>query len=293
MLKHRLLSAAGLLAFFFGSAYFMPAIGVYLILVGCMTVAILEMYSLMDQAKIPVFRFYGLVCGIGMISATYFNIGPAPTDMLAAYRWETAVLFAAVVCIFIRQFPQKYNEQPLETVACTLLGILYVPFLFNFITRLLFAWEPNDGGPISATGRNLIFYLVLVTKVTDAGAYFVGREYGKTKLFPRLSPSKTWEGLAGGVATAIVASTLYCMISGGRIGVLELSIWDALILGVLLAVVGAIGDLFESLLKRASGAKDSGSMLPGMGGILDVLDSLLFSAPVLYAYALFFMEAGA
>ena len=128
------------------------------------------------------------------------------------------------------------------------------------------------------------------------GAYFVGSLVGRHKMFPRISPGKTWEGLAGGFLAGIAASMiLYWLwrspdpsLPVAEFGRLSLTWGHALFLGAFLAAIGVIGDLVESLLKRSAGLKDSGQLFPGMGGILDVLDSLLFAAPALYFYLRWF-----
>ena len=122
----------------------------------------------------------------------------------------------------------------------------------------------------------------------DAGAYFVGCAHGRHKLIPRISPAKSWEGLGGGVAAGTLASLLYFWIFHGPLSSIRMNGWDAVVLGVLLSVIGTVGDLTESLFKRAAGVKDSGTYLLGMGGLLDVLDSVLFAAPTLYIYARLF-----
>jgi phosphatidate cytidylyltransferase len=138
----------------------------------------------------------------------------------------------------------------------------------------------------------LIIYLILVVKASDIGAYLVGSTCGRHKLFPRVSPGKTWEGLAGGLATGVLMSVLFCAwLRLGPVdphttaaGHLVIGPVDAWVLGFLLSAIGVLGDLIESLLKRSAGLKDSGNHVPGMGGVLDVLDSLLFAAPALYFY---------
>jgi phosphatidate cytidylyltransferase len=139
-------------------------------------------------------------------------------------------------------------------------------------------------------GRALVMYLIIVVKFTDIGAYFIGISIGRHKFLPRVSPAKTWEGLIGGLAVGIAASCLFYLFSDGNLGVVKITAVDAVVLGVLLPVAGTIGDLTESLLKRAAGVKDSGRILLGMGGVLDVIDSLLFAAPALYIYARLFLE---
>lgn len=269
------------------AAIYLPPLGAWVVLMVISSLAQYEFYAMMNMAGIPVFRVVGILCGGVMITATFCTIGPTAEEIARAYRWEQFVMIATLIAVFLRQFPQKYNDKPIATIGCTLLGIWYVPFLFNFFTRMVFVWDSAGGSPnhISETARLLVFYLVLVVKMTDTGAYTVGRLIGRHKLIPRISPGKTWEGFFGGIVFAVIASCIFAWVTHFRIGVITFPLIHAVILGIVLALSGIAGDLFESLLKRASGAKDSGNALPGMGGLLDVLDSLLFGAPVLYVYA--------
>jgi len=264
----------------FAAAFWLPPVGVLLVLMLICGLALWEFYGLLDASGIPHFKLVGLAGGWALIAATWFSLlkgdgVPHDSDWL--------VLFATVTVIFLRQFPQKNNPRPLVTIAGTLLGVMYVPFLLNFFTKILMQW--GDSG-----GRWMLVYLILVVKMTDIGAYFTGCTFGRHKLIPRISPAKTWEGCFGGVLAGVAASCLFLLVSRGRMGVLPMSLGDALVLGVLLAFTGIVGDLTESLFKRAAGMKDSGRIIHGMGGILDVLDSLLFAAPAMYAYVRFFME---
>jgi phosphatidate cytidylyltransferase len=291
VLKHRIISGCLIGVALVLAVNYVPLLGVWLLLVSISALAQLEFHALLDRAGIPAFRIVGLICGACLISATFFTIGPQPTEISRAYQWENSVLLASLIAVFVRQFPQKHNDKPLATIGCTLLAIWYVPYLFNFFTRLALSWDGSRAGSfVSETGRLLVLYLVVVVKCTDIGAYFAGRWFGRHKLFPRISPAKTWEGLFGGIAAAILASWLFFFFTNGRFGKVTLSAGHAIALGWLLSVVGVVGDMFESLLKRAAGAKDSGSVVPGMGGILDVLDSLLFGAPILYVYCRLFLS---
>ncbi len=238
-----------------------------------------EFYALLAAARIPHFKFVGLLGGAALILTTWCSLQGAPARLGDG---EAIVLVLLTAAVFLRQFPQKNNPQPLETVAGTLLGVLYVPFLFNFFTRLLATWGDH-------TGRLLILYLVLVVKSTDVGAYFVGCSIGRHKLIPRISPAKTWEGCVGGAAAGVLASVLFYVFGHGKIGILTVTWTDACVMGLFLAVAGTVGDLTESLFKRAAGVKDSSRLIAGMGGLLDVLDSLLFTAPALYACARWFL----
>jgi len=123
---------------------------------------------------------------------------------------------------------------------------------------------------------------VLVTKFSDTGAYAVGSLIGRHKMIPRVSPGKTWEGFGGAIFLSTVSSLLFVQIFGAHM--FGMNSMHALILGVVLSSTAVIGDLIESLFKREAGLKDSGHFFPGIGGILDLLDSLLFNAPIMYIY---------
>jgi phosphatidate cytidylyltransferase len=284
LLKYRIISGCLIGAVLVLVANYLPAFGILLLLVAISSFAQLEFYAMINHAGIPSFRILGVVCGAAYITASFFTVGGEAS--VSAYQWENFVLAGSLIAVFVRQFPQKNNPKPLETIACTLLGIWYVPYLLNFFTRLVFL--PHGETPtclrIGESGRILALYLVVVVKCGDIGAYTVGRLIGRHKLFPRISPAKTWEGLFGGIVFSVVASCWFSLAGCAGVGGIALNLTHAVLLGALLSVVGVVGDMFESLLKRAAGAKDSSAVIPGMGGILDVLDSLLFGAPVLYVY---------
>lgn len=289
VLKHRMFSGILFGGGFLLAAAFVPVAGAWVVLTALSCLAQLEFYRLMTVAGIPSYRIIGLVCGASLITATFWTLGPAASEAALAYKWENLILIGTLLAIFVRQFPQKHNDKPLPTIACTLLGIWYVPFMANFLTRLVVAWEASASTHISQTGRMLAVFLVVVVKSSDIGAYFVGMRFGRHKLFPRISPAKSWEGFVGGNVAAVGAGFAVAFLGDGKLGQIPLSPAHTVICSLVLAWAGVVGDLFESLLKRASGVKDSGWILPGMGGLLDVLDSLLFAAPVLYVYVSLFL----
>jgi phosphatidate cytidylyltransferase len=196
---------------------------------------------------------------------------------------QPGVILVLLLVSFIRQIHSTQTEKPLITIAGTMLGFLYVAFLFNFFTSILGSWNKTDG-------RLLLFFMLLVTKFTDIGAYSIGCAIGRHKFMPRISPAKSWEGCIGGVLTATVVGFIYYFFVRRYFVCVSMTWIDVAVLGPVLAVCGIMGDLTESLFKRAADMKDSGTSIRGMGGILDVFDSLLFAAPVLYYYAFMFMR---
>jgi phosphatidate cytidylyltransferase len=277
MLRHRLQSAAIMIALTAG-AFFLPPWGVLCVLLTFCAIGMGEYNAMLTKGNIAHFPFFGLVGGLGLVSVTFIEMyytAAAPAN-------EGGMLWLALwtMALFVRQFYVRADAKPLQRVAATIMGMLYVAFLLNFVTMLLMGWGVLEG-------RLLVLHMILTVKCSDIGAYFVGCKFGKHKLIPRISPAKTWEGCLGGVLSSVAVSVGFAVISGGDLGPVTLSIAHAIIMGILLGVIGVVGDLAESLLKRAAEIKDSGHLLKGMGGMLDVLDSLLFAAPVAYAYARF------
>jgi phosphatidate cytidylyltransferase len=190
---------------------------------------------------------------------------------------EELVLVFSLLGAFIRLVVvREANREPITTAALTLLGLLYVPYLFNFVALL--AFMPGH----TVENRYLLIYLLAVTKFSDVGAYVIGSLIGRHKMIPRISPGKTWEGFAGAMATSLVISVVMVRLLGPRMP--QISFTDSVVLGLLLPLISVVGDLAESVVKRDASIKDSGNTIPGIGGALDLIDSILFTAPVLYFY---------
>jgi phosphatidate cytidylyltransferase len=253
------------------------------------TIALLglwEFYRMLDHKKLPNFKILGLICGVVFISGSFLYY--SKVGLARSYDFELAVILFFLLVVFARQmFEATRDTRPLETMAYTIFGFLYVVWLFNFVTKLVYLF-PHHGDHF--TGQYYVLYCIVVTKFSDMGAYVVGSLCGKHLLIPHISPKKTWEGFFGAIGFAVLGSygTLY--LSGNRLP--ALTPLHAGILGVLLGFAAIIGDLAESIIKRSTDTKDSGTMLPGIGGVLDLIDSLLFTAPLLFFYSRLILGVG-
>jgi phosphatidate cytidylyltransferase len=188
--------------------------------------------------------------------------------------FETSFLILFVLGLCLRQFFSRSNTAGILAISTTLFGLMYVPWLLNFIQKINFF--PG------VDGHYYLLYFIVITKLGDSGAYVVGSLIGRHKMIPRISPGKTWEGFGGAVLGSVLASLLFVHFLGRHLAGMNLA--HALILGVILSVSAVVGDLIESIFKREAGVKDSGKFFPGIGGILDLLDCLLFNAPIMYLY---------
>jgi phosphatidate cytidylyltransferase len=277
----RLASAIGLWIVFLGTLISGQPI-CYFALIGCVGMAGLwEFYGMLDHKPVPNFKIFGMICA-GIFFALSFFFLSTRNGSAHSNNFEMAVLLIFLLGVFGRQLFTRARENipPLETMAYTVFGLLYVPWLFNFITKIIWLVPRDaDGG---LTGQYYVLYLIAVAKFSDMGAYLTGSVIGRHKMVPHISPSKTWEGFAGALGFSLLASYGLCALMPVKLGLL--GFWSATILGLTLSVAAVIGDLAESILKRSTGVKDSGRMLPGIGGVLDLIDSLLFTAPLLFFY---------
>ncbi len=288
MLRQRIVSGVLLGSGVFAIAFGAPPWVVLLFVLAFVVIGQSEVYGLLRCGGFPVYNRLGVLLGVLMVIGTYLTAG----NPAVALKTETTIGVLAVLAVFVRSLWDRAEDKPVEAVAGTILGLIYIPFLFLFMMRLAFSWGPSCSVTrVGTEGVRLCLYLLIVVKFSDIGAYFTGMNFGKHKMFPRVSPKKSWEGAVGGLLTSLAASLIFWWIvdCGNFGGMVTMRWWDAVILGVLLPVVGMVGDLCESQIKRACNAKDSGSIVPGMGGILDVIDSLLFGVPVLYCYVVWFL----
>jgi phosphatidate cytidylyltransferase len=278
-IKHRLISAVLILSALFAAFFYMPDAGVPFVLAALAAIMALEFYQLMSAAGVTNFRIYGTLGCVAFVFVTWYA-GLRGADG----TWDSLVLFLVTIGIFMRQFPQKDNPHPLRTIGGTLFGVLYVGLLWNFLTKLLLFDRPPVVAGIYMPVRWLLLYAVFAAKFTDIGAYLIGCSFGRHKLIPRISPGKSWEGVFGGILVGTAAGTALVWGLRDTFAAFGLTPLRAIPLGIALSICAVVGDLTESLFKRAASVKDSGGVIPGMGGFLDVLDSLLFVFPALYLF---------
>ena len=246
-----------------------------------------EFYELVSKAGFDCFRKWGLVGGLVLMTSTFLYVqGGIRANVSAAKAndFESGILILFVLGICFRQFLSQRGGSGLLRISTTLFGLMYVPWLLNFIQKLHFfpdIIEPS-GQRIDVDGNFYVLYFILVTKFSDLGAYCVGSLIGKHKMIPRISPGKTWEGFGGAIVVSTLVSLTFAHFAAGRLYGMN---WKhAVVLGVLLSAAAVVGDLIESIFKREAKVKDSGRWFPGIGGILDLMDSLLFNAPLMYLY---------
>ena len=240
---------------------------------------LIEFYGIAAKRDLVCFSGWGIFGGVLLIVGTFFELtGHIGTQGSPARvnDFETSFLILFVLGLCVRQFVSRSNTAGILAISTTLFGLMYVPWLLNFIQKINFFPGLNDNG------KFYILYFIVVTKFSDTGAYAVGSLIGKHKMIPRISPGKTWEGFGGAIAVSTLASVLFAHFFRDKLTGMT---WvHAVILGIVLSVCAVVGDLIESLFKREAGVKDSGQLFPGIGGILDLLDSLLFNAPIMYLY---------
>lgn len=221
--------------------------------------AAFEFYKLIAGAKIPPLTYFGLLWTLLFILSPHFN-----------YEFITPLLLTSgVVLSLIWLLGRPKKEGAFIGWAWTLAGILYIGWLLSYFVALRGLED----------GRNWVFFALFVTFASDTTAFFVGRALGRHKLAPRISPGKTWEGTIAGVLGAIIASLLFTLL-------IPIGYWQIVVLGILVSIFGQLGDLVESLLKRNMGVKDSSKIIPGHGGFLDRIDSVVFAGVVVYYYVI-------
>ena len=262
MLKKRVITALGGIPLLIAIVWFDTPLPWFTVLIAVWGVlAALEFYRLVGVSKVLPLTCFGLVWTLLFILSPHFDY-----DLLIPLLLTSAVVLSLLVLVLHSQ-----KEGAFVRWAWTIGGVLYVGWLLSYLVALRLD-----------AGRDWVFFALFTTFGSDIAAFFVGRALGRHRLAPRVSPNKTWEGAVGGVFGAIVVSLVVVTLFS-----LPLSYGQAILLGLLVSVFGQCGDLVESLLKRNMGVKDSGALMPGHGGLLDRMDSIVFAGVVVYFYYIF------
>lgn len=262
----------GLIVFgiFLAALFFGREIGFLLFFAFALLVGLNEFYNLVDKGGYKPQRFTGYLLGISMFVGN---------GLLTFFGLSEQFLLFPLLCLFLIPPIELYRkrEDPFTNIAHGFLGIIYVAVPVTLLINII---HPND-----EIGYNPLFFVgwLMLILSSDSGAYLAGTAFGKHKLFERISPKKSWEGAAGGLLMSI----------GFAIGFAQfldfLSVWEWIGLSIVSVIAGIYGDLVESLLKRNVGAKDSGTLLPGHGGVLDRLDSIILATPFAFVYLKIFL----
>ncbi len=243
----------------------------FLIVLSAFTIGgLYEFFYLIKKKGIPIYSYTGIMVGVLIPISTFFQFQPTK-------GWELLFIVILLLTIFMMQLMRRENSNAIVGISTTLFGILYVAWLLSFVVRIRFLMPGVDG-------LKLLGFVLIVTKAGDVGALVFGSAFGKHPLLPRISPNKTIEGSVGSFVFSMGAAFLSSSFIPDIFG---FSLWQILIVGFVIGGLGQLGDLSESLIKRDCNVKDSGKMLPAMGGVLDLIDSVLFTVPVYY----FFMSS--
>ncbi len=261
----------------------------YVLAVTVMAASIIGLYEFskaMKQKNIHVDLPVSIIAAVAIMGKAYgstlpVQVSPVLSQVLAkvfAMEYLNALLFLLIVYFFCRIIFEN-GRCRMEDMAYTLFGIMYIPFLLSFavMTRNL------------NRGFEYIWLVLIGSMVTDIFAYFAGVTLGKIKIIPHISPKKTVEGSIGGAVGCMLTMIAYGAVIMNRAGAEAIPLYHFAIMGILCGVVSQLGDWAASAIKRSTGIKDFGKIIPGHGGIMDRVDSILFVAPLIYIYVSLFL----
>lgn len=241
---------------FIGVIYIIVLIGLY------------EYYTAVSNSSIKPMKYLGMLCGLVLL----FLVSDSSTINMV-------MPFLTIMMLVLLSLPIFIKKYSFLGAGVTIIGILYIPLCFGYL--LLIRVMP-------ITGVYLIWFVFIVSWLSDTSAYFIGRAFGKTKLSPSISPKKTVEGAIGGILGSVLGSIAYGFILQS-FSIINIPLWHLFIIGILGSIISQVGDLAASSIKRNVGIKDYGNIMPGHGGLLDRFDSILFAAPLIYYYIIFLL----
>lgn len=281
--KNRLISTVVLVAIL-AVAFSFAQDWLYSVLFGIIAMgALIEYFRLFPIRGFRRFRWQTYGVSVAYIVFLFSPQWGFEAGWLTELEGLAVSLLVTLVVLERLRYPLE-GFRTLDEIAATVFGFIYCVLLFSFVPKTIMLPLVNvDGEP---SGPFYVIFLITVTKLTDMGAYLVGSLIGRDKMIPHVSPGKTWQGFGGAIAFAFIGSFALYFLMGEEIPLITPI--HAAVLAVILSLVAVLGDLAESILKRSLEAKDSGHFMPGIGGFLDLIDSLLFTAPLFYIYLLFF-----
>ena len=249
--------------------------------------ALWEYFELLKSGGINHHRGIGLGAALLLIGLNFWLLRSTDMFQIMLFPHEAMVFALLLITLLLRELGRgSPGRVTADAIVFTLFGVIYIPWLFLFMAKLLYLTPRDEGGFL--TGQYLVLFVVTVTKFTDVGAFLCGSLFGRTPFFPNISPKKTWEGIAGALVLGVLAGVGTFHFFGHHLPHFSLTLICGL--SLLLGIVGIAGDLAESMLKRSLDTKDSGHALPGIGGGLDLIDSLLFTLPLFYFFCIFVLH---
>lgn len=258
MLGKRLISTVVLIAVVVATIYidWLLAVAVTIFAI----LGLFEFFTMLEKKGISIYKYFGILVGTLIPLSITFRFELTKS-------WELLFIVLMLLFLIVMQLRRRENSGVITDISTTLFGILYICWFFSFLIKIRYL--PG--------GVGLLASVIIITKFADIGAYLIGTRFGKHPLLPRISPKKSIEGALGGLGLGVLAA-FACR------PLLNFGYVQLLLAGFVLSILGQLGDLSESLLKRDCNVKDSSNLIPGIGGILDLIDSLLFTAPVFYFY---------
>ena len=226
-----------------------------------------EFFYLIKKKGIPIYSYTGIIFGVLIPLSIFFQFE-------LTKKWELLFIVVVLLLIFLLQLIRKDSNNAIVGISTTLFGVLYVSWFFSFLIKIRFLLPGTEG-------VKLLGFILLVTKCGDMGALLIGSKFGKHPLLPRVSPNKTVEGSMGSFLFSVLAAWLGRSLLPAAI---DFSLGHIVFIGMFFGGLGQLGDMSESLIKRDCQVKDSGKLLPALGGVLDAIDSILFAAPAFYFY---------
>lgn len=264
-------------------------IGCHLAFMAVMVLGLYETYRLVEFHGLfkPV-KSIGIAGGLALCLGDWLSYLPGLSGFSVGFWGVNGLVLSLILFLLLAYHsPQEMRPHALGSIATTLFGLLYVWFLGSYLMKIAMLEHVKAADVCRDIGISCLLLTILVAKCADIGAFLVGRKIGRHKLAPTISPNKTIEGAAAGLAASVLAA---CVLQS----LLEIPFLDwteTIIFGIVISCLGQLGDLAESLLKRFCEAKDSGQLVPGFGGVLDVIDSLLSTAPAGYFLFLLFGQS--